>query len=123
VTWYVNAPRKSALRGKWTQRNFWIGDSRVDSSLGLKVPSSFRNASRFFSGKNCVPFGSLYSIADPTKLSGGFPFFQFIARRAIPSPRWTFSVKSAAVFLPLTCQGFDMATSYMIGFPTTESES
>src|SRR5215467_3367242 len=116
VTWYVNSPGKSALRGKWTQRNFWMGDSLVDSSFGFNVPSTLRNASRFLRGKYCVPFGSLYSMAKPTKFRGGVPFFQFMARSAIPSPRCTFNVKSAAAFLPLTTQAFDMATSYMMGF-------
>src|SRR5258706_10216739 len=44
----------------------------------------------------------MYSIAKPTKSSGGRPCFQFIARRHMPSPRCALSVKSAAPFFPST---------------------
>jgi hypothetical protein len=46
----VNSPRRSAFRGKCTQRNFWIGDCSVDSWLGLTEPPASVKASRFFSG-------------------------------------------------------------------------
>lgn len=49
VTRYEKAPSSSALRGKWIQRNFWIGDSMVDSRFGLRPPSVPGNASRFLS--------------------------------------------------------------------------
>jgi hypothetical protein len=90
------------LRGKCTQRNFWIGDSIVESWFGLTLPSLSGNAMRFFKAKNFVPPGSLYSMAKPTKSRGGLPFFQFIPSSAMPSPRWIFSVNSAAAFVPST---------------------
>ena len=46
--------------------------------------------------------GGFDSMANPTKSFGGRPDFQFIARRHIPSPRCSFSVNSALVFLPVT---------------------
>ena len=68
------------MRGKCTQRNFWIGESLVDSRFGLiAARRRRRNERRFFSAKNLSPPGSWYSIAKPTKSSGGFPSFQFIA--------------------------------------------
>jgi hypothetical protein len=50
VTRYVNSPSRSALRGKCTQRNFWMGDCSVDSWLGFSTPPAVGNASRFFNG-------------------------------------------------------------------------
>ena len=91
-----------ALRGKCTQRNFWIGDSMVDSLAGLTSPSLVENATRFFSAKKRSPPGSLYSMAKPAKSAGGLPRRQFIASSAMPSPRCTLRVKSAAALPPLT---------------------
>ncbi len=102
TTRYTNSPGSSALRGKWTQRNFWIGENRVESWFGLTSPAIPGKASRFFKAKNLSPPGSLYSIAKPTKSGGGFPSFQFIAMRAMPSPRWSFSVNGAAAFVPVS---------------------
>src|SRR5262249_48296113 len=53
--------------------------------------------------------GSRYSMPKPTKSSGGVPSFQFIARSAIPSPRWTFRAKSALAFAPATWNSAAMA--------------
>jgi hypothetical protein len=79
-----------------------MGDSRVESWLGLTAPPRPAKESRFFKGKNLSPPGSLYSMAKPTKSRGGLPCFQFMATRAIPSPRCTLSVNSAAALWPLT---------------------
>jgi hypothetical protein len=57
---------------------------------------------RFLSGCQIVEFGSWYSIAKPTKSSGGVPFLQFIASSAMRSPRRTFSVNAAASLPPST---------------------
>src|SRR5690242_17230403 len=43
-------------------------------------------------------------MAKPTKFNGGVPCFQFIASSAMPSPRYTLSVKTAAAFWPVTIQ-------------------
>jgi len=40
------------LRGKCTQRNFWMGDINVDSVFGTTFPESGMKASLFFSAKN-----------------------------------------------------------------------
>ena len=50
VTRYVKSPRRSALRGKCTQRNFWIGDCSVDSWFGFSAPPAVGKARRFFNG-------------------------------------------------------------------------
>ena len=54
----------------------------VAAGAGL-APGKFR---RLVSGKNWVPPGSCYSMAKPTKFTGGVPVFQFIASRHMPSP-------------------------------------
>ena len=61
--------------GKCTQRNFWMGESRVKSLLGSTSPPAPGNAKRFFKPKNLSPPGSLYSMAKPTKSFGGCRFF------------------------------------------------
>jgi hypothetical protein len=45
---------------------------------------------------------------NPTKSFGGLPFRQFMPSSAIPSPRWTFSVKRAAGFWPSTWKSDDI---------------
>src|SRR5437868_15521771 len=47
-------------------------------------------------------------MENPTSSLGGSPFFQFIARRAMPSPRRTLSVKRAAGFVPTTSNPWGM---------------
>jgi hypothetical protein len=57
---------------------------------------------RFRIAQNLLSPGSRNSMAKPTKLRGGLPFFQFIARSAMPSPRCTFSVNGACEFAPVS---------------------
>src|SRR5437868_1702842 len=47
-------------------------------------------------------------MANPTSSLGGSPFFQFMARRAMPSPRRILSVKRAAGFVPTTSNPWGM---------------
>jgi hypothetical protein len=96
-----------AFRGKWIQRNFWIGEMSVDRVTAFTSPAGPAKVRRLFNGKNVSPPGGRDSMANPTKSSGGFPLFQFIATRAMPSPRWSFSVNSALAFLPVTWKSLD----------------
>src|SRR5262249_38045202 len=88
--------------------NIWIGASLVGCGRGSTLPSASRKLRRFFKGKNLSPLGSLYSMAKPTKSSGGSFFFQFMASRHMPSPRWSLGVNSALGFLPTTWKSADM---------------
>ena len=83
----MKSPGSSALRGKWTHRNFWMGDSRLDFPVGSTLPSGRGKPIRFLRAKNLSPPGSLYSIANPTKSAEGLPLFQFMASSSMPSPR------------------------------------
>ena len=47
-------------------------------------------------------------MPNPTKSLGGFPFFQFIASSAIPSPRCTRKVKGALAFFPFDSKSLGM---------------
>src|SRR5262245_47748977 len=86
-----------------------MGESVVARRLGLTAPAAPGKAMRFFKGKNLLPPGSLYSMAKPTKSVGGLPSFQFMATRVMPSPRWSFRVKRAAGFWPVTWNSALMA--------------
>src|ERR1700754_1721884 len=99
-TRYINSPFISAFRGKCTHRNFCIGDSLVENLRFAFILVLQGNDRRFFSAKNLVPPGSWYSIAKPTKSRGGSPVFQFMAIRSMPSPRCSFKLNNALLFLP-----------------------
>ena len=98
----MNSPSRSALRGKCTQRNFWIGDSRVDSRFGLTSPSEPGNARRFFREKNLLPPGSLYSMAKPTKSSGGLPLLPVHREEGHAVAAMKFQREECFSILPLT---------------------
>lgn len=69
-------------------RGYAIGEgaSRVDMLFLLTAPPAPGKETRFFKEANLRPPGSWNSIAKPTKSEDGFPFFQFIAIRVMPSP-------------------------------------
>ena len=118
----MNRPGNSALRGKCTQRNFWIGQSVVGfcwDGCTLLVPGV--NESRLFSLKNWPPPGSWYSMAKPAKSSGGVPLFQFIASSSMPSPRCSLNENSAVSFVPVTSKSSLMARTPQVTYGAAET--
>src|SRR5262245_14614348 len=97
--------------GKWTQRNFWMGERRLDVRALFTLPSGFGKLMRFLISQKRSPSGSLYSRAKPTKSLGGFEAFQFMARSVIPSPRCSFRVKGALAFLATIWKSSGMSDS------------
>src|SRR5690242_8027965 len=54
-------------------------------------------------------------MAKPTKSFGGWPFFQFMPISVMPSPRCSFNVNSALLFVPTTSKPEDVPVCGLAG--------